>query len=107
MVPNSFCALPIVTVALTRRCVTSTVALTFCFANAFLTALRLFLDAPYLLWKVDSDGYLPYEDDDGLLAALTASAMFDWLTLRPTCRPSFRLVEAAPALLRPLWEIGP
>lgn len=39
----------------------------------------------------------------GLLAALTASAMFPWLT----CRPSFRLVDVAPALSKPLCEIGP
>ena len=45
-----------------------TVALTFCFANAFLTPLRFDFEAPYLLWNVDSDGYLPYEDDDGSLA---------------------------------------
>ena len=70
--PNSFCALPIETVALTRRCVTSTFALTLCFLNAFTTPLRFDDDAPYLLCSVDSDGYLPYELDLGLLAAFTA-----------------------------------
>ena len=54
--PNSFCALPIVGVALTRRWVTSTVAFTFCFLNALTTSLRFEDEAPYLLWSVDSDG---------------------------------------------------
>ena len=57
--PNSFCALPIERVALARRCVTSTFAVTLCFLNAFTTPLRFDEEAPYLLWSVDSDGYFP------------------------------------------------
>ncbi len=48
-VPNIFCAFPTVTVALTRRCVTSTVALTFWDLKAFTTPLRTDDVAPYLL----------------------------------------------------------
>jgi hypothetical protein len=47
------------TVALARRCVTSTFAVIPCDLNAFTTPLRLDDDAPYLLCSVDSDGYLP------------------------------------------------
>ena len=92
--PNSFCALPIVDVALTRRWVTSTVALTLCFLNALTTPLRFDDEAPYLLWSVDSDGYLPYEPDDGLLADLPRSGGPDWFAIRPSCSGSFWLVDA-------------
>ena len=68
MVPNSFFALPIETVAVARRCVTSIVAFTLCFLNALTTPLRFDDDAPYLLCSVDRDGYFPYELDDGLLS---------------------------------------
>ena len=105
--PNSFCALPIDTVALTRRWVTSTVAVTFWALNALTTALRFDDEAPYLLASVDSDGYLPYDEEAGLLAALIAFWIPDWSATSPTCSSSSRLVDAAPAVLRPLWEIGP
>jgi hypothetical protein len=59
LVPNSFWALPTLIVALTRRWVTSTVAVTPLDLNAFTTPLRFADDAPYLLASVDSDGYLP------------------------------------------------
>src|SRR5215217_477555 len=107
LVPNIFCALPIVTVAVTRRCVTSTVALTLCFLNALTTPLRFDDEAPYLLCSVDSDGYLPYELDEGLLADLTAFWRPDWFASRPTWSVSFLLVDADPSFLRPLWAIGP
>ena len=64
-------------------------------------------DAPYLLWSVDSDGYFPYELDDGLLADLTALCRPDWFAIRPSCSGSFLLVDAAPSFLSPLCEIGP
>ena len=105
--PNSFCALPIVGVALTRRWVTSTVALTFCFLNALTTSLRFDEEAPYLLWSVDSDGYLPYELEAGLLADFTAFCKPDWFATKPICSGSFVLVDAFPSFLSPLWEIGP
>ena len=57
--PNIDCALPIDTVAVARRWVTSTFAVTPCFLNALTTALRFDDEAPYLLASVDSDGYLP------------------------------------------------
>ena len=59
MVPNIFWALPTLTVALTRRWVTSTFAVIPLDLNAFTTALRFEEEAPYLLCSVDSDGYLP------------------------------------------------
>ena len=105
--PNSFCALPIVGVALARRWVTSIVALTFCFLKALTTSLRFDDDAPYLLWSVDSDGYLPYELEPGLEPALTAFCSPDWFAIRPSCSGSFVFVDAAPSFLRPLCEIGP
>jgi hypothetical protein len=59
LVPNIFCALPTLTVALTRRWVTSTCAVIPLALKAFTTALRFADDAPYLLASVESDGYLP------------------------------------------------
>ena len=53
--PNSFCAFPMLIVALTRRCVTSTVAVTPTFLNAPTTALRRDEDAPYFDCSVDSE----------------------------------------------------
>ena len=55
-------------VALARRWVTSTVALTSFDVNAFTTLLRTDDVAPYLLARSDSERYFPYEDDVGLLA---------------------------------------
>ena len=86
---------------------TSTVALTLCFLNALTTPLRFDDEAPYLLCSVDSDGYFPYELEDGLLAALTAFWSPDWFAIRPICSVSFLLVEMPPSFLSPLCEIGP
>lgn len=59
LVPNILCAFLMLIVALTRRWVTSTLAvMPYCF-NAFTTSLRREEDAPYLLCSVDSDGYFP------------------------------------------------
>src|SRR5215210_2487505 len=76
-VPNIFCALPTLTVALTRRWVTSTVAVMPFDLKVLTTDFRFDDDAPYLLWSVDSDGYFPYEEDAGLLADLSALCMPD------------------------------
>src|SRR3954453_12921880 len=99
--------MPMLTVALTRRCVTSTFAVIPLALNAFTTPLRFDEEAPYLLASVDSERYLPYDGDAGLLAALTAPCRPDWFAIRPSCSESFRLVDAAPTVLSPLWEIGP
>ncbi len=106
-VPNIFCALPTDSVALTRRWVTSTVALTLFDLKAFTTALRLDELAPYLLWSLDNERYLPYDDDDGLLADFAAFCTPELFATSPIWRPSLRLVEVAPTLWSPLWEIGP
>src|SRR5690242_17131606 len=95
------------TVAVTRRWVTSTVAVIPFDLNALTTPLRFDEEAPYLLCSVESDGYFPYDEDAGLLADLTALCRPDWLAIRPICSVSLRLVDAAPTLLRPLCEIGP
>src|SRR3954468_3290478 len=94
-------------VALTRRWVTSTFAVIPLALNAFTTPLRFDEEAPYLLASVDSEGYLPYDDDAGLLAVLTAPCRPDWLAIRPSWSESLRLVAAAPPFLPPLCEIGP
>src|SRR3954465_1704147 len=100
-----FWALPTLIVALTRRCVTSTFAVIPLALNAFTTPLRFADEAPYLLASVESDGYLPYDDDDGSLAALTAPCRPDWFAIRPSWSESLRLVDAAPTDLSPAWEI--
>ena len=69
-VPNIFWALPTLTVALTRRWVTSTVAVIPLDLNALTTPLRFDEEAPYLLWSVDSVGYLPYEDERRIAGGL-------------------------------------
>jgi len=46
-------------VALTRRCVTSTPAVTPYDLNAFTTALRTVDVAPYFCCRVESETYLP------------------------------------------------
>src|SRR3954453_17212267 len=95
------------TVALARRWVTSTFAVIPLALNAFTTPLRFDDEAPYLLASVESEGYLPYDDDEGLLAALTALCRPDWFAIRPSSSESLRLVDAAPPDLSPAWEIGP
>ena len=67
-VPNIFCALPTDTVALARRCVTSTWARTFRGLKALSTPLRTDDVAPYLPARSVRERYLPYADDAGLLA---------------------------------------
>jgi hypothetical protein len=42
-----------------------------------------------------------------LLADFTAPCRPDWLATKPSCRASLRLVDAAPTVFMPLWEIGP
>ena len=97
-VPNIFCALPTVTVALTRRWVTSTVAWTLFDLKAFTTALRLDELAPYLLCSFDNERYLPYDDDYGLLADFAAFCTPELFATRPIWRPSLMPVELAPTL---------
>jgi hypothetical protein len=60
-----------------------------------------------LLWSCDSDGYLPYEEDVGLLAALTAFCSPDWFAISPICSGSFSDPDGVPVFFIPLWEIGP
>jgi hypothetical protein len=50
----------------------STVAVIPSDLKVLTTDLRFEDEAPYLLWSVDSDGYLPYEEEAGLLADLIA-----------------------------------
>ena len=99
--------MPIGTVAVARRWVTSIVALTLCFLNAFTTPLRFDDEAPYLLCSVDNDGYFPYELDAGFEAALTAFWSPDWFAINPSCNVSFLLDEMPPSFFSPLCEIGP
>src|SRR5215210_1485741 len=88
-VPNSFWALPMETVAVTRRCVTSALTGLPFDLNGPSTALITEVLAPYFDASVDSDRYLPYELDDGLLAASAAFWMPDWLAISPIWRVSF------------------
>ena len=69
--------------ALTRRWVTSTVAVMPCDLKAFLTALRFADVAPYLLWSFERERYFPYEDDEGLLADFAAFCTPELFATRP------------------------
>src|SRR6478752_4382299 len=59
LTPNIFWAFLMLIVASDRRWVTSILAVTPYCLNALMTPLRLDDDAPYLLWSVDIDRYLP------------------------------------------------
>jgi len=85
--------LPIETVALARRWVTSTVAVIPEDLNALTTALRFDEGAPYLLCSFDNDGYLPYDEDAGLLPDLIALWIPDWFAMKPICSESSLLVD--------------
>ena len=103
--PNIFCALPTLTVALARRCVTSTFAVIPLDLNAFTTPLR-FDERRRIALQRRQRGYLPKDEEPGcrgLDRVLQTRLVRDETELSG----SLRLVEAAPTVLRPLWEIGP
>src|SRR4051794_19161136 len=95
------------TVASTRRCVTSALTGLPPDLNGPSTASMTDDGAPYFDASVESGRYLPYELDDGLLAASAAFWMPELSATSPSCSVSLRLVGAGPALLMPLCEIGP
>ena len=81
--------------------------MTFWDLKAFTTPLRTDDVAPYLLARLDSERYFPYDDDDGLLADFAFFWMPELFAISPIWRPSLRPVEAAPTFFSPLCEIGP